>query len=69
MNTFYASEEIILIIFCTLLVSLAIPTVTEPDGITCGNNAHYVVQGEECRCICNSGYVGDGFQCEGNKEK
>ena len=47
---------------------LAVSTVTEPVCVhpdDCDDNAHFVQQGNQGTCVCDPGYTGDGFLCEG----
>ena len=41
-----------------------VPSSTDADA--CDTNARLVSQGGIDRCVCNPGYVGNGFNCEGN---
>ena len=41
------------------------PVCIHPDD--CDDNAHFVHQGNQGICVCDPGYTGDGFQCEGKR--
>ena len=40
-------------------------TVPIIDADDCDVNARFVNNGQNGKCVCNSGFVGDGFNCEG----
>ena len=38
---------------------------TTEDDAQCHANARFISQGGVGKCVCNPGYDGDGFDCEG----
>ena len=40
-------------------------SITTDDDAQCHSNAHFMSQGGMGNCVCNPGYHGNGFDCEG----